>query len=175
MAHLDSQTAQLIFAGVAALALLLQALVLLAIFFGIRKAIATLREDFDDLRTSVTPFVKEAREVFTRVAPRIEETTADVAAFTHSLRAQSDDLKAASAEIIEKARHQASRIDSMTTHVLDAADRAGAFVNDAVSRPMRQLSGILASIRAIVDSLRAPEPASRTRPNHPPGDPEMFV
>jgi methyl-accepting chemotaxis protein len=175
MDHLDPQTAQLIFAGVAALALLLQALVLLAIFFGVRKAVSTLREDFDDLRSSVMPFVKDAHEVFTRVAPKIEETTADVAELTHSLRAQSEDLKAATAEIIEKARRQAGRIDSMTTAVLDAADRAGTFVNDAVSKPMRQISGILASVKAVVDTLRAPEPAARTRANHKPGDPEMFV
>jgi methyl-accepting chemotaxis protein len=175
MNHIDPQLAQLIFAGVAALALLLQAVVLLAIYFGIRKAISTLREDFEDVRTSVTPFVKDAHEVFTRVAPKIEKTTEDVAVLTHSLRTQSEDLKAASAEIIEKARRQATRIDSMTTHVLDAADRAGTFVNDAVSKPMRQLSGILASIKAVVESLRTPEPAARTRANHKPGDPEMFV
>jgi methyl-accepting chemotaxis protein len=175
MSHIDPQTAQLIFAGVAALALLLQAIVLLAIFFGIRKAISSLREDFEDIRTSVTPFVKDAHEVFVRVAPKIETATADVAALTHSLRAQSEDLKAASAEIIEKARRQATRIDSMTTTILDAADRAGTFVNEAVSKPMRQLSGILASIKAVVETLRAPEPVVRTRTNHKPGDPEMFV
>jgi methyl-accepting chemotaxis protein len=175
MDHLDPQTAQLIFAGVAALALLLQALVLLAIFFGVRKAVSTLREDFDDLRSSVMPFVKDAHEVFTRVAPKIEETTADVAELTHSLRVQSEDLKVATAEIIEKARRQAGRIDSMTTSVLDAADRAGTFVSDAVSKPMRQISGILASVKAVVETLRAPEPAARTRTNHKPGDPEMFV
>lgn len=175
MANLDPQTAQLIFSGVAALALLLQALVLLAIFFGIRKSIGTLREDFEDLRTTVMPFIKEAHEVFDRVAPKIEETTADVAALTHSLRAQSDDLKAATAEIIEKARRQANRVDSMTTSVLDTADRAGSFVNDAVTKPMRQLSGILASIKAVVDTLRAPEPVARRRANRAPGDPEMFV
>jgi methyl-accepting chemotaxis protein len=175
MSHLDPQTAQLIFSGVAALALLLQALVLLGIFFGIRKALSSLREDFEDLRTTVTPFVKEAREVFTRVAPKIEQTTNDVAMLTQTLRTQSEDLKVASSEIIEKARRQADRIDSMTTNVLDAADRAGTFVNDAVNKPVRQISGILASIRAVVDTLRAPEPQARRRANHVPGDPEMFV
>jgi methyl-accepting chemotaxis protein len=172
MTHLDPQTAQLIFAGVAALALLLQAIVLLAIFFGIRKAILTLRGDFEDLRTSVVPFVKEAHEVFVRVAPRIEATTSDLAVLTHSLRSQSDELKTASSEIIEKARRLADRIDSMTSNVLDAADRAGTFVNGAVSRPMRQVSGIVASIRAVVDTLRGPETPARRRA---PGDPEMFV
>jgi len=175
MPHIDPQAAQLIFAGVAALALLLQAIVLFLIFIGIRTAITKLRDDFEEFRTSVVPFITEAREVFTRVAPKIEQTTADVAALTHTLREQSEDLKAASTEIIEKARRQASRLDAMTTSVLNVADRAGTAVNDAVTRPMRQLSAVLASIRAIVDTLRTSEPSTRSRANHPPGDPEMFV
>lgn len=173
MSHIDPQTAQLLFAGVAAAALLLQAIVLLLIFVGVRKAVSGLREDFEDLRTSVTPFVKEAREVFTRVAPKIEAATADVATLTQTLRVQSDELKVASAKIIEKARNQAERIDSMTTNVLDAADRAGAFVNHAVTKPMRQLNGIVASIKAVVDTLRTRDASPRA--NRRPGDPEMFV
>ena len=172
MAHIDPQTAQLIFAGVAAIALLLQALVLLAIFFGVKKAVSALRTDFDEMRSSVTPFVKEVRETFERVAPKIEQTTADVAALTQTLRAQSDDLKATSTEIIQKTRRQAERIDSMTTSVLDAADRAGTFVNDAVTRPVRQITGIVASIKAVVETLRAPDFASRPRATRPPADTE---
>jgi methyl-accepting chemotaxis protein len=175
MPHIDPQIAQLIFAGVAALALLLQAIVLFLIFIGIRAAITKLRDDFEEFRTSVVPFITEAREVFTRVAPKIEQTTADVAVLTHTLREQSEDLKVATTDIIEKARRQACRLDAMTTSVLNAADRAGTAVNDAVTRPLRQLSAILASIRAAVDTLRTSEPAARARANHPPGDPDMFV
>ena len=175
MSHLDPQVVQLVFAGVAALALLLQAIVLVAVFFATRKALKTVREDIEDVRSTVMPFINDARQTFERVAPRIEEATADVAALTHSLRTQSDDLKNASSEIIERARRQASRVDSMATGVLDAAERAGAFVNDAITRPMRQLSGILASIKAVVDTLRAPDPVARPRSNPKPGDPEMFV
>jgi hypothetical protein len=173
MSHIDPQTAQVIFAGVAAAALLLQAIVLLLIFVGVRKAVSGLREDFEELRSSVTPFVKEAREVFTRVAPKIEATTADMAALTQTLRSQSEELKVASAEIIGKARTQAERIDCMTTNVLDAADRAGTFVNLAITKPMRQLNGIVASIKAVVDTMRMPN--ARPRTTHQPGDPETFV
>jgi septal ring factor EnvC (AmiA/AmiB activator) len=175
MSHLDPQVVQLIFAGITSLALLSQAIVIVAIFFAMRKAVKSVREDIEDVRSSVMPFVHDARQVFERVAPKIEEATADVAALTHSLRTQSDDLKNVSAEIIERARRQAGRLDSMTTNVLDAADRAASFVNVAVTKPMRQLSGILASVKAVVDTLRAPAPAARPRGNQKPGDPEMFV
>lgn len=175
MPHIDPEIAQLVFAGVAAAALALQAIVLLLIFYGVSKAVGTLRQDFEELRTTVTPLIKDTHEIFTRVAPRIEQTTADMATVARTFREQSDELKTASTEIIEKARHQAARLDAMTTTVLDTADRAGTLVNDAVTKPVRQLSAILASIRAIVDTLRTSEPTARTRANHPSGDPEMFV
>jgi len=37
---------------------------------------------------------------------------------------------------------------------LDTVDRAGGFVNNVVSTPVRQISGVLRSAKAIVESLR---------------------
>jgi methyl-accepting chemotaxis protein len=155
--------------------LLLQAIVLLAIFFAMRKAVQAAQKEIEDLRASAIPFIHEGREFFNRVAPKIEQTSVDLAALTHTLRTQTNELQSASTEFVERARRQVSRLDSMVTGLLDAADRAGAFVSGAVNRPMRQVSGILASIKAVVEALRTPEPAPRTHTNHVPGDPEMFV
>jgi methyl-accepting chemotaxis protein len=176
MPRFDSQIVQLVIAAIVALALLMQAIVLLAIFFALRKAAMKIREDFEDIRATVVPFVTDAREFFVKVAPRVEETTADVAAIAHSWRVQSAEIQFAATEIVERARRQAGRLDTMTTGILDAAERAGAFVSDAVAKPMRQLSGILASVKAVVETLRTPEPAPRPKTNHAPSrDPEMFV
>jgi|HubBroStandDraft_1064217.scaffolds.fasta_scaffold327283_1 hypothetical protein len=174
MSNLNSQVILLVIAGLVALALLLQGFALLAIFLGLRKAASSLREQLDDVRGSVMPFYKDAREIFVRVAPQIEQTTTDVAALTHSLRTQSDDLQSVTAEILKNTRRQAVRIDSMATNVLDAADRAAAFTSDAVVKPIRQISGVLAAVKAVVDVLRSSN-GTRPRPNSRPGDPDMFV
>jgi signal transduction histidine kinase len=175
MSNADSQIFLLVIAGVVALALLLQAIVLLAIFFAMRKAMQAAQKEIEDLRASALPFVKESREFFNRVAPKIEQTSADLAALTHTLRTQTNELQSAATVFVERARQVGSRLDSMATAVLDAADRAGSFVSHAVNRPMRQVSGILASVKAVVETLRTPEPVVRTTTNHSPGDPEMFV
>jgi hypothetical protein len=57
-------------------------------------------------------------------------------------------------EILENVRKQSSRVDHMVSGVLDSADRAGDFVTDIVSRPMRQISGVLAFAKAVIESLR---------------------
>jgi hypothetical protein len=171
----DSQIFLLVIAGVVALALLLQAIVLVAIFFGLRKGLKAAQKEVADLRASTMPYINDGRDFFTRVAPKIEETTADLAAITHAVRVQTRELQAVTTELVEKARTQGNRLDSMTTALLDSADRAGAFLSSAIHKPMRQASGILASVKAVVETLRAPEPVVRARANQSAGDPEMFV
>lgn len=170
-----SQIILLIIAGVVALALLLQAIVLLAILFGARKAAKAAQKEIDDLRALALPFVKEGRDFFVRVAPKVEETSVDLAAVVHTLRVECTQLQSAANKFVERASQQASRLDAMTTAVLDATDRAGEFLSQAVHKPMRQFSGILASIKAVVETLRAPEPTVNSHAKRAPGDPEMFV
>lgn len=178
MSSAGSQTILLVIAAVVALALLVQAVLLLAIFIGTRKAISAAQSELEDLRASILPLAKDAREFFARVAPKVEQTCSDVAALTHVARTQTSELQSAATEFIGRARSQVSRLDSMITNLMDGADRAGEFMSQAVNRPVRQVSGILASIKAVVETLRTPEPPARVRTNHSPargGDPEMFV
>ena len=178
MSSADSQTILLVIAAVVALALLAQAVVLLAIFIGTRKAISAAQSQLEDLRASLLPLTKDAREFFVRVTPTVEQTCSDVAALTHVARTQTSELQSAAAEFIGRARSQVNRVDAMITHVMDGADRAGEFMSEAVNKPMRQVSGILASIKAVVETLRTPEPVPHVRTNHKSAqgtDPEMFV
>ena len=144
MPNLDSQTILLAIVAVTALAVLLQAIILLAIFITVRKAARSLKEQAEDLRSSLMPIIYNARDLFTRLAPKVEATVTDVAELTHGLREQSAEVRSTVA-------------------------RASGFVTDAVSRPMRQLSRILASAKAIVESLRNAEPVPREMRSH--GDP----
>jgi hypothetical protein len=160
MSNLNSQTILIVIAAMVALALLLQGFALAVIAIGVRKAAGVFREQADELRTTVLPFCSEARQTLNRVGPRIEQTVEDMAALTHSLRAQTDDVKTVTAEIIRNARRQATRIDTMATTALDAADRAVAYTSDAIAKPMRQVSGVLAAVQAVVNALRSPNSTS---------------
>jgi methyl-accepting chemotaxis protein len=159
-----------------ALLMLFQMIVLLALFFVIRKAARSIREDVKDLRSSVAPMIDNTRELITRLAPKIEQTTSDLAVLSRSLRMQAADVQSAANEIVDRVRHQASRLDTMMSNVLDAVDRASIFVSDTVAKPMRQLSAILASAKAVIEALRTAEPAvASSRPNHAPGNEDPFV
>ena len=175
MPKLDNQTIQLALIALIALAMLTQAFVLLAIFVAMRKAAKGIREQIEDLRFSIAPVIENARDFFTRLAPKVEQTTDDLAALTRALRVQTADVQSAATEIVARARRQASRLDTMLSSALDAIDRANAFVTDAIAKPMRQVSAILASAKAVVESLRNSEAASPSESNHTPGANDTFV
>jgi DNA anti-recombination protein RmuC len=179
MSKLDNQTIQLALFALVALAMLVQAIVLFAAFIVMRKAARAADEKFEAFQSSVTPLIDNTRALVTRLTPKIEQTADDLAALTHSLRVQTADVQCAANEIIARARNQATRLDAMLSHVLDTLDRTGHFMTDAVNKPIRQFSAILASVKAVVESLRngAPEPNSHSnaRPNPPSRDHDMFV
>lgn len=173
MPNLDNQTVLLAIVAVTALAMLLQTIFLLAILVSVRKTARSLKEEAEDLRSSVMPLVYNTRDLFARLAPKVEAAVTDVAGMARGLREQTAELESAINEVVERVRRQASRVDAMATGVLDSVDRAGSFVVDAVSGPVRQLNALLAAAKAVVESLRASERGPR--PSRSAGDEEPFV
>jgi hypothetical protein len=182
MPKLDNQTILLAFAVVTGLAVLLQAFMLLAIFISMRKAASSIRGEVANLRASLMPviydtqellaisretlvnaqeFVANAQGFLTRVSPKVEAAAGDLAEITKGLRAQTAQMQSSVVEILEQVRKQSYRVDHMITSLLDSVDRAGGFVNNVVSRPMRQISGILAVAKAVIESLRGSKAQSR--------------
>jgi ABC-type transporter Mla subunit MlaD len=155
MHNLDSQSVQLIVVLAVAVTMLLQAFALLAIFLQLKKAATSMRQDVEELRASVIPVLDSARELLAHTGPKIEAAVTDAAAITHNLRRQTVDVQQAANEVIERMRRQSARADSMLTNVMDAADKTASFMTEQVSKPVRQISGLLASAKAVVESLRS--------------------
>ena len=180
MPNLDNQTILLFFVAITSLAMLTQAIVLLAIYLSMRKAAATIRDEIDELRSSVMPVVDNTRDLcarattlFEKISPKVESAATDLAELAHGLRLQTEEIQVSTLEVLDRVRRQSSRMDQMFSSVLDAVDRAGGFVAEVISKPVRQISGILASIRAVIEALNKPAPEGR--PTHTPVNNNTFV
>jgi uncharacterized protein YoxC len=181
MQNLGNENFLLAFVALTGVAVLLQAIVLLAIFVTLRKTARSIQEQVQDIRTSVLPvldntqaLLADTRALLGRVGPRIESATTDLAEITRGLRVQTVEVQVTAQDIMQRVRKQSGRIDGMVSTVLDGVDKAAEFVAGAVSRPMRQASAVLASLKAAMESLR--KPAHSTRPEHAPeSDKDMFV
>jgi hypothetical protein len=166
----------MVFIGIAALAILLQAFVMLAFFLTARKTSRSVELAIDDLRDAlvpIAPLVRNARNTLDRISPQIEVAVNNIVAITEDLRVQSTDVHTSTADVLGKLRVQANRLDMMLTSVMDSVDKTTGFVRNAVSLPARQLGGILSALRAISDSLRGVEPSQPTLYNGK--DSDMFL
>lgn len=164
MPNVDNQTIALVFIGIAAVALVLQTIFLIVLASTIGKASRSALDEIESMRSSVMPIIYNTREVITRLSPKIEEAADELTALTKSLRAQTADVQLAADEMIGRAQRVAARIDAMASTVLDSVERAAGFMSETVARPMRQITGVLASVRAVVDALRNVEDSPR--PHH---------
>lgn len=182
MPNLNVETTQLIIVGAIAVAMLVQAFVLLATFIVMRKSIDRLHEQLDETRLKVTglidkmaPLIESTREFLVHTAPKIESAVADIAVVTQKLRAETEDVQVAANELIDRARRQGARMDSMMTKTLDAVERAAIFMTDTVAKPMRQLSAVLASAKAVVETLRSGPSDSRAQQEHSNSEQDFYA
>ncbi|HUX43429.1 MAG TPA: hypothetical protein VMV57_01645 [Terracidiphilus sp.] len=173
MSQLNNDTLLLIFVGVTGLAVLMQAVVLLALFLSVRKTAAAMQNQIEELRSTITPVLTETKSFLDNVGPKIESVASDLAELAHGLRVQSADLQDSATEVLDRVRRQASRLDMMCSDVLDTVDRAGSLVTSVVNLPLRQLTALLAAARAAFGVLRSPVPAQAK--THSPADKDMFV
>ena len=183
----------LILAGVT-IAVLLQAGVLLGILLTMRKALHTTKQEADEYRAKLTPVIESAselldtgrelvastRSLINQLKPEFEAAAADLANVTHEVHAQVNRLQTSVDEIAQKARHHVDRVDGMTTSFLNGVDRFGIFLNEAVHAPVRKVNGVVAAVRAVVDTLRAPAHPRRPRAEPAPRptaveDKDLFV
>jgi len=161
---MNHETIQLICIAVIAAAVVIQTVVLLGVLAGVGKALKSIKGELDDMKTSVLPFMDTTKDFIARLSPRVESTVVDVSELARVLRAQAANVEESVTEVLASVRAQTVRIDGMITDTLDTVDKASDFVNRAVSKPIRQVSGMLAGVKAVIESLR-----SRNSSNPRPG------
>ncbi|MGD0729670.1 MAG: hypothetical protein ABR956_00295 [Terracidiphilus sp.] len=153
--------------GLTALAMIGQAFILLGILLSVRRLSNSLKDEIEDLRSSVIPVCVRAGDLLARTAPQLEATITDLAEVANSLRGLTAQVDACTKDILGRVRHQTSRLDAMLSTVLDGVDKASVAVAEAVVKPARQLSGLFAFANAAIDSLRGARTVQgRTVPRH---------
>lgn len=162
-------TILIIFVGITGLSVLLQAFVLLGIFFSLKKTAKSVMEVTEDLKTTVVPLVQSTRQLLERVGPKVETVTTGLAELTTLAHKESKGVSVSASEILERINRQSARLDQMLTNGLDTVEKTTVVLESALATPVRQVNGILAAFKAIVDTYRSTNPRASSTASRVPG------
>jgi methyl-accepting chemotaxis protein len=157
---MDTNTLLIIFVALTFLAILLQAGVLLGMFLTLRKTAKVATEATSDLRATVLPLIHTSRDLIERVSPQIATITAGLAELTELAHKQTKGASVSISDVAERVSAQINRIDRMLTVTLDAVERTAGAIEHTVATPVRQVNGVVAALKAIIDTYRHTSSAS---------------
>jgi methyl-accepting chemotaxis protein len=142
-----------VFVAVTAAAVVLQAIVLLAMLFALRKTSARMEALAEDVRAKVLPVAETAHTMLTELRPKIENTVANLSETTTLVRAELERLDATVNDAIDRARLQVIRADDLVTRTIDKVEETTDIVHRAVVSPVRRVTGLLQGIGVGLETL----------------------
>ena len=160
----------IIFTAVTSVGVLIQAFVLLGMYFAVKKTTDKVHELSDELKQHLVPVIANSRNLIEDISPKIKIASSNLLEASEVIRSQADQVNKTLAHVTGVADAQVSRVDEMATAVLDGLTQATAAVQHGITSPLKQVSGVLNGLRAGFDVLRKKE-----RPAHVESDGGNFV
>lgn len=168
---MHTNAVQLAFTIVTALAVLMQAFVLLGMLIALKAALGRLDQVTTKAEEHALPALETARHLLEEVTPKLKVAAQNVMELSETLRTRTATVSDTVDDLLKKAEGQVDRVDEMVTGTLDSIAHATATVQKAVVTPVRQVSAILSGLRVGFDVLR-----SRNHHTTPaPADGDQFV
>jgi methyl-accepting chemotaxis protein len=158
----------IIFTAVTSVGVLLQALVLLGMFLGLKQTQKKIIELVAKANEHLIPALSNSRSLLEEISPKIKIITANLVETSGYVRDETRHIHDAVDEVVDRSKAQAARVDEMVSGTLDSVTHATRTLQDGIAAPIRQLHGVLNGVRAGLDVLRG-------RDHVHPSDPDMFV
>ena len=162
-----------IWIAVTSAAVLLQALIMVAMYLAIRKTSAKVEGLAEEVKTKVLPTVDLVHNTVTELKPRIETIVVNVSESSTLMRAQLGRLDATVSDVLDRTRLQVIRADELNNRTMDKVEDATEAVHKTVVSPVRQLSGLLHGLTAALEFLRHGKNGRRDGVSVP--QDEMFI
>ena len=162
------------FIGIAALALLAQAAVVVFVGVGLMKVQQEVMKQFIEIKGKAMPLIATSHSLVSDLTPQIKDISRKINMITEhveSIAALAKDkaeefsptLSAANMTVYHatetvndanrKTRAQVSRVNGMVTSALDATARLGVAIEKGITVPGREVAGVLSGLKVGLDTL----------------------
>jgi methyl-accepting chemotaxis protein len=167
-----------LFIALTAIAVALQAGVLVAMYVAMRKSSARMEALAVEVKTKALPTLETAQAILAEIRPKLTVIADNLTETTHSVRSQVERMDATVNDVVDRARLQIIRGDELLTRTLDRVEETSDMVHNTVVSPVRQFAGLIQGVTAGIEFLLG----NRTRRNggsrdarRPVPQDEMFI
>lgn len=163
-----------IFVVVAAIAIVLQTVILFVLYKALRQSSEKVEGIATRLEQQASPVLTTAAAILDDAQPKIAEITTNLAESSASIRANVAQVGMATSEITERLRMQAARMDDFILNAAHKVEATSDLLQDKVFTPMRRVRAIVTALNAGLSFLKSSRPRHR-RNEHEAEDEEMFI
>jgi methyl-accepting chemotaxis protein len=142
-----------IFIGVTAVAVLLQAGLLLGMYLAMRKTTTRLESLAEEVKTKALPTIDTARTLIIELNPKLQAIADNVSEATSAVREQVLRVDATVNDVVDRARLQVIRADDLLSRTLDRVEETSEIVHRTVVSPVRQFSGLIQGVTTGIEFL----------------------
>ncbi len=143
-----------LFVVATAIAVVLQAIVLIALFIQLRRTAMLVERTVTDLNTKLNPLISRVQLLVDDVSPRISGIVADAAEITRMARGEAQKLDRVLSEVLERLRLQLIHVDHILTGAMEAVEEAGSRMRQTVWAPVVKATALLRGVQAGLEFLR---------------------
>jgi len=132
-----------VFIAVTAGAVLLQAMILAALYVSVRKSTAKMDALATELKEKAIPTIETVQSFITEVRPKIDTITSNVSESSTLIKNQLERLDATLTDVLDRTRLQVIRADELLNRTMDKVEETSEMVHKTVVSPLRQVSGVM--------------------------------
>lgn len=143
----------IIFIAATAIGVLIQAGVLLGLFFGFLKLHSKIELILNHVTEHALPLIASSKAVLEDLSPKLKVISANLVDVSETLKRESQNVKVSVDDVLEKTRAQTARVDEMVSGTLDGISHASTVIQHGVEVPLRHLNGIFSAFRAAFSTL----------------------
>ena len=151
------------FSIVAAIALVVQVGILIALFLQLKNTTESISRVVNDLHTRMGPILTRTQILLDDTQPKLTELVDDASHIVYLARAQAQKMDKVFTEASDRLRGQLVRADRILSGTLEAVEDAGAQVRKSFMGPVQKVSAVVQGIKIGLDVLRS----RRSQPESP--------
>ncbi len=164
-----------VFSIIAAMALVIQVVILTLLFFQLRRTSENTNRLVTDLQSRVGPILTRVQILLDDTQPKISNMVNDASHIVYLARGQAQKIDRVFTDAADRLRGQLVHADRILTGTLEAVEDAGAKFSHSFWRPVQKASALVQGIKVGLDLLRSRRRRSRGDEPREQQEEELFI